>query len=750
MTFSSSLRQLVLTLLSLLPLSVAAQTDTDLLQQAANSYFSQYERTGYRPSRAFSLDSVRIDSAERRLYFFPNEAFCSQVFTETSVKEIYQALSLYVPAGYSRFKTWICDKRERPIETLIPNFLRTENRDATRIWTARNATAPWVKNVSRPYEITDGLSDRHLFIWPSHGRYYKEAERAWAWQRPFLFCTTEDLFTQSIIVPFLFPMLEKAGAIVASPRERDVQTQESVVDNDASFGGVYLENNTSSASWSNAPFSGFAPDAYGMNNYSLPFSAGTARSIASVTRPSATTTATWTPDIPETGDYAVYISYQTVANSIDDARYTVRHLGGSTEFRVNQQIGGGTWVYLGTFRFAKGMNEAGKVVLSNLSKHHGTVTADAVRFGGGMGQTQRGEAGTSRLPRHLEAARYYAQFAGVPDSLWNKDAGTNDYNDDLRARGNMLNWLAGGSAYLPGVGKGVPFELSLAVHSDAGVQRDNSIHGTLGIFTTVDGRSQANFPEGMSRLASSDYGSLLLTTIQSDLNHRFGKAWNIRERWDRNYAETRIPDVPSAILEILSHQNFADMRLGHDPLFKFALARAIYKATLKFVASQHKQNSVTVQPLPVRQFAASLTPTGVHLSWLPQTDSLEPSALPTSYVLYTRIGNGAFDNGRIISRPQADLTLPKGIRYGFRVTALNRGGESFPSEILSVYRSPKEAKKVLIVNGFDRLSGPAVVETADSLGFDLDADYGVFIPPLSPADSAISIAGQWVSKAAAA
>ena len=37
-----------------------------------------------------------------------------------------------------------------------------------------------------------------------------------------------------------------------------------------------------------------------------------------------------------------------------DASYTVYHAGGATRFEVNQQIGGGTWVYLGTFRFEAG------------------------------------------------------------------------------------------------------------------------------------------------------------------------------------------------------------------------------------------------------------------------------------------------------------------------------------------------------------------------------------------------------------
>lgn len=50
----------------------------------------------------------------------------------------------------------------------------------------------------------------------------------------------------------------------------------------------------------------------------------------------------------------------------------------------------------------------------------------------------------------------------------------------------MANWLAGGSCFAPTMnGLNVPIELSLAIHSDAGVANDySSIIGTLAISTT--------------------------------------------------------------------------------------------------------------------------------------------------------------------------------------------------------------------------------------------------------------------------
>lgn len=41
--------------------------------------------------------------------------------------------------------------------------------------------------------------------------------------------------------------------------------------------------------------------------------------------------------------------------------------------------------------------------MTNESRHHGLVTADAVRFGGGMGNIERGGS-VSGLPRFLEVS----------------------------------------------------------------------------------------------------------------------------------------------------------------------------------------------------------------------------------------------------------------------------------------------------------------------------------------------------------
>lgn len=584
--------------------------------------------------------------------------------------------------------------------------------------------APWVENISSQANITKGLQGRHIALWASHGRYYDNKRGRWTWQRPNLFCTTEDLFTPSIVVPFLIPMLQNAGAIVFTPRERDYQTLEYVVDPDGGLNttpSCYKEFNDKEQ-WETTPTPGFAAHFGTYEDNENPFEAGKARQIKA-TKKAWKSFVKWQPSFSKTGEYAVYVSYQTVDKSVDDAHYTVFHQGIATEFKVNQRMGSGTWVYLGTFTFGKGYSVDNCVMLSNQSRNRkGIITADAVRFGGGMGNIERGGS-VSALPRALEGARYAAQWAGAPYNIYGGKKGNDDYGDDINVRSLMSNWLSGGSVYNPVQdGKHVPIELSLAVHSDAGYARDGkSPWGSLAICTTDFNDGQ--LASGITRQASKLFASDLLNNAVKDLSAKYG-SWPKRYLWDRNYSETRLPAVPSAIIETMSHQNFPDMMLGQDPNFKFDLARSLYKTIVRFVNGMHGEATV-IEPLQPLNIAVTQKKGHATVSWTPQSDPQEPTADPSYYIVYTAIGKGGFDNGVKTSRPSFTISLQPGVPYHFKVTAVNRGGESFPSEVVSALYEPKAMKTVLVVNGFHRLSSPAVINDGQRQGFDLDEDAGV-------------------------
>ncbi len=618
----------------------------------------------------------------------------------------------------------------------------------------QTASSALVEDLDRPFAITDGLQNRHIALWHSHGLYFDQNTQRWEWQRCRLFQTVEDKYTQSYVIPFIVPMLENAGANLFLPRERDIQKNEVIVDNDRLMGG-YTEV-SGSYGWKNGDSLGFANPKesylYGEN----PFRMGTYRVAPVLTQqdmkgksPKKESIAEWIPSVPQSGEYAVYVSYKTLPNSTDAAYYTVKFKDGERNFKVNQQMGGGTWIYLGTFLFEEGSDSQG-VYLTNYnkgaksSKEPKVVTADGVKFGGGMGNIARTvnpeknlpyavEPFTSGYPRFTEGSRVWLQWAGFADTVYSQTNNMNDYTDDYASRGRWVNVLSGGSKKNPNFkGLNIPVDLSFAFHTDAGMFLDDSIVGTLMIYTKMSNGSD-KYPTGESRMLAREYADIVQTQIVDDIRATFDPNWSRRGLWDRPYSESRTPNVPAILLEFLSHQNFADMKYGMDPDFRFTVSRAIYKGMLKFL-SMKEGIPYVVQPLPVKDFAAALENKDgknyVRLSWSPVEDKLEPTAVAKRYVVYTRINGTSFDNGVVVDNPFAVIPVESNKIYSFKVAALNEGGASFPSEILSVGVAEGNGAKegvVMVVNGFNRVSGPASFQSKDSTlaGFYNAKDHGV-------------------------
>lgn len=613
--------------------------------------------------------------------------------------------------------------------------------------TPRRVTNPSRRNIVTDIEsihFDKGMTGRHIAVWQSHGRFFDSGSETWEWQRPPLFQTVEDMFTQSFVLPYLVPMLENAGAYVMLPRERDVQSHEVIADNDPSCGARGNAKYTEDGKWADAG-TGFADAKEVYIDIENPFTMGTVRKADCVPaeKKDGASMIEWTPNIPERGEYSVYVSYKTLENSTSTACYTVNHLGGESRFVVNQKMGGGTWIYLGTFEFAEG--EEGFVSLSSATpegyKHKsGTVvTADAVRFGGGMGNIARygevSEPTVSGMARSAEGARYWMQWAGIDDEVYSLYEGKNDYNDDYMCRGLWVDYISRGSDMNPSKKSGlkIPMDISLGFHSDAGVTPNDSIIGTLAIYT-LRSEGTEKLPNKESRYTSRELTDLVQSQIANDIRQNHEPQWSRRWIWDRAYSESRTPSCPAILLELLSHQNFADMKYGLDPSFCFTTGRAIYKGMLKYLSNRYGCPYV-VQPLPVNSIGVSFdSEHQAAISWTPAIDEIEPTAVPEGYILYTRVDDGGFDNGTIIEsmtdnggRLSTRTAIKPGHIYSFRIVAYNAGGKSFPSETVSIGAPAGTSldKKVLVVNNFDRVSGPAFVDTPVYAGFDNRLDSGV-------------------------
>jgi hypothetical protein len=692
---------------------------------------------------------LSVNAADKQIVVDANDLLSQIPFRPDNVKRIYAMLSKLTASRYPGYKI-ICRSDKLPIDNYIPNAYRTNNQDKLRTFGVTTPPLPLVSNLSRPYKINAGLQSRHIALWQSHGLFYNQNKQKWTWQRGRLFNTVEDLYTQSYVLPFLVPMLENAGANVLLPRERDTQTHEIIVDNDmvSRVGGSRFHDYSDRKPWIKAE-PGFANPQKQYLSGENPFTMGSYLHATTITDSDELNYAEWVPNIPDEGYYAVYVAYKSLPNSAPDARYTIFHLGGQTHFSVNQNLCGGTWVYLGRFRFPKGRNTHFKVMMSNFSSFPDkVVTADAVKIGGGMGNIARNNyipeeiltdslgnkknvvevqpASTSKYPRYTEGARYWLQWAGVPDSIYNRTKGKNDYSDDFQSRGFWVNYLAGGSSVIPGQkGLNVPLDMALAFHTDAGFTKNDSIIGTLGICTVNNTAGSQIFANGYSRWISRDLTDIIQSQITDDIRRSFAPEWTRRGLWNKSYSEARVPEVPTMLLELLAHQNFADMRYGLDPRFRFVVSRAIYKGILKYL-SVNSDRPYVVQPLPVTHFSTRFVDKNkVELRWSAAVDTLEPTAVPERYVVYTRADEGGFNNGLVTANNRIVIEIQPGKIYSFKVTALNKGGESFPSEILPVYRANNNKPEVMIVNGFSRISAPGSFNSNGTAGFKNDEEPGV-------------------------
>ncbi len=348
---------------------------------------------------------------------------------------------------------------------------------------------------------------------------------------------------------------------------------------------------------------------------------------------------------------------------------------------------------MGQFYFDAGTQ--GSVVLSNESTEVGqAIIADAVRFGGGMGSTidcTYGGAPSGR-PRFEEAARQYAQFQGYPTCT-----------GDVTIRPKYAEWE---------LAKGAPWEqgnaLYLSWHTNA---FDGTARGT--VTYTYDGSSTPPITPG-----SVDLATFVQDELINDIWGEWDASWQNRGTKTANFGELReLTTMPGCLVEVAFHDNPDDANALKTPSFRNMAARAMYQGIVKFF-NDRDGSPIDLLPEPPTHLAAQNSNTGeIAISWqAPDFGDNIVGDAATSYNVYVSTHGKGFQDAQNVTTTGATLTgLQAGTTYYIQVTALNAGGESFPTATVAV-RTPSSGftPQYLLVDGFDRLDRSALIDQFES------------------------------------
>jgi Fibronectin type III domain/Dockerin type I domain len=542
--------------------------------------------------------------------------------------------------------------------------------------------------VSPHTERSGSLSGKTVIINQGHGWFDDIDFGRWRVQRGVVsdYGILEDFSNAETINIYTLAYLRNAGAVVFTCRESDHQTNMVIVDNDDGMSNLSNGTYAETGSWINSTLRGFkqktTPTWVGWAN---PFKDDVSNDhenrLSAFSASGETARATWIPTIPEAGYYNVYVSWSRYSGRAPDAQYMVQHSGGSTPFLVDQRQYGFTWYLLGNFYFEQGYNPAsGAVVLTNHASA-GNVSADAVRFGGGMGDVERRVHGISGRPRFEEEAVYHMQHMGAFRSIEgsgydyflsnsNEDDEQNGWSD----RPQFARWL---SQYCDDA-------VYIAHHTNAG--------GGTGT------RSFAyeNASTEILNLRQAVHGELV-----GDIRAEYDSGWDANLR-SGNYGENNpnnLGSVPGFLLESLFHDHEVDTRKYRDPKFRMIMGRAIYRGIAKYFAERDGLPLVYLPEPPTHLIIRNLGNGTLRFNW-DAPDASKGAA--SGYKVYYSANGYAFDNGRATTATSMDISgLPAGRVSYFRVSATNAGGESFPTATLAVGVS-SIASRLLLVHGADR------------------------------------------------
>ncbi|MCK5944018.1 MAG: N-acetylmuramoyl-L-alanine amidase, partial [Planctomycetes bacterium] len=379
------------------------------------------------------------------------------------------------------------------------------------------------------------LAGRRIAVSPGHG-YYWHSTLGWTTQRGNIGGLIEDIHTAEIANRYLIPFLQNMGADIVFCREHGEMAVDGLVDNDHG-----APSYTETGGWTTSASSGYQNSTY---------------RFAASNPTTETATATWTIPVTADGLYPVFAWFRASGNRTPEAIYRVQHSGGVSEVTVDQTVDNLTWAHLGNFWFTA--QQGAQITLSNRSPSPGVVIADAVRLGGGLGSIVRGGT-TSLQERWRECARYWAQHAGAPASVYDSVSGGQDNSDDVTARPRFAEWRTA--------------DAFISLHTNAG--------GGTGTDTF---RYSGGATPGSVGLSQAVHTQLI-----NDIRTHWNASWVDRGQKQANFGELRLlSTMPGILVELAFHDTpgSLDHDSLHDPEFRYIAARAYARGVLRYFDPQ--------------------------------------------------------------------------------------------------------------------------------------------------------------------
>ncbi len=394
--------------------------------------------------------------------------------------------------------------------------------------------------------------------------------------------------------------------------------------------------------------------------------------------------------VPADGVYPVYYHFRDGTDRATSIPVTITHAGGVARTTVNLAARATSddaygarglryrVAYLGEYYFKT--SSPAVVTFRNQFASDRIAVADVVRLGGGI-DTIPIDGSPTNEERWKSSAFQYQKFLNRPSTVARLSGG---YNEDVTTRPHAANYEN--------------VDAFISVHNNAtGSSHPYSSTSGKGSMIIYQYGSGSNY-KPLDEISRS-LGRKVLDRMVDYIRAKWDSGWT-RITWgydgfDGNYGETRVALVPAALVEIAFFTQYQDWAaLSNESFYRIA-ARGIYHGIAEHFGVGYSPEEVE---------ALRVTITGSNsftLAW----DAPSTGPAPTFYVVRTSTDGKAFDSGRLANTNSAMFTnVAAGQVYHFQVLAGNANGLSLGSEVVSLKMpvNPSD-KKLLIVNGFDRL-----------------------------------------------